>query len=157
MAKERSSLLLRLIAVLKLVKAVALLLSLATVFNLIRQDDPAHTIISWALTLHVDPHNHYLRSLLAALLNLDPKHFALLTTGTVFYALLFSVEGIGLWYAKVWAEYLTIVATAGFIPIEGYEMIKEFSGTRTVVLALNVAIVVYLIIQVRGRRTAHLS
>jgi uncharacterized membrane protein (DUF2068 family) len=157
MAKERSSLLLRLIAVLKLVKAFALLLSLATLFNLIRQDDPAHTIVSWALTLHVDPQNHYLRSLLAALLNLNPRHFALLTMGTVLYALLFSVEGIGLWYAKLWAEYLTIVATAGFIPIEVYEMLKELSATKTVVLALNVAIVAYLIIQVRGRRIASVS
>ncbi len=143
--------LLRLIAVFKLVKALALLASLATVFNLIRQDDPAHTIITWALTLHVDPHNHYLRSILAALLDLDPKQFVLLAVGTVLYALLFSVEGIGLWFDQTWAEYLTIVATAGFIPVEVYEIISRVSITRVLLFVLNVAIVWYLIVQVRHR------
>ena len=108
MASERRGGLLRLIAIFKLVKAFALLISLATVFNLVRQDDPAHTIIKWALTLHVDRHNYYLRSILGAFLNLDPKHIALLTIATLFSAILFSVEGIGLWFAKVWAEYLTM-------------------------------------------------
>lgn len=143
--------LLRLIAVFKLVKALALLASLATVFDLVRQDDPAHTIITWALTLHVDPHNHYLRSILAAVLDLDPKQFAVLTIGTVLYAVLFSVEAIGLWLAQAWAEYLTIVATAGFIPVEVYEIIHGIGVAKLVALALNVAIVTYLIVQVRSQ------
>jgi len=44
---------------------------------------------------------------------------------------------------------LTIVATASFIPIELYEIITSISSPKTVTLALNIAIVGYLVIQVR--------
>jgi len=142
---------LRLIALFKLFKALVLLASLAILFNLIRQDDQAGAIITWALTLHVDPANHYVRSVLAALLRLNPQQFAVLTVGTVLYAVLFFVEGIGLWFEQVWAEYLTIVATASFIPIELYEIITSISSPKTVTLALNIAIVAYLVIQVRDQ------
>lgn len=140
---------LRLIAIFKLVKVLVLLASLATVFNLVRQDDPAHTVISWALTLHVDPNNHYLRTVLAAIFHLDPKQLALLTIGTASYAILFFIEAIGLWWAKPWAEYLTIVATASFIPVEGHEIFIGISVAKTVMLVFNVAIVVYLVFHVR--------
>ena len=142
---------LRLIALFKLFKALVLLASLATVFNLVRQDDPAHTVISWALMFHVDRDNRYLSVGLAALLHLNPKQLALLTLGTVLYVILFSVEGVGLWGAKLWAEYLTIIATAGFVPVELYEVIKNNSSPKMVTLVLNIAIVAYLVIQVRRR------
>jgi uncharacterized membrane protein (DUF2068 family) len=143
--------LLRLIAVFKLFKAIVLLASLATVFNLVRQDDPAHTIISWALRFHVDRDNRYLSTVLAALLHLNPKQLELLTLGTLVYVVLFAVEGVGLWGARLWAEYLTIIATAGFVPIELYEVIRSNSSPKMVTLVLNIAIVVYLVAQVRRR------
>ena len=143
--------LLRLIALFKLFKAFVLLASLATVFNLVRRDDPAHTVLSWALRFHVDRDNRYLSAGLAALLHLNPKQLALLTLGTLLYVVLFSIEGVGLWGAKLWAEYLTIIATAGFVPVELYEVIKSNSSPTTVTLVLNIAIVVYLVVQVRRR------
>jgi uncharacterized membrane protein (DUF2068 family) len=148
---------LRLIALFKLFKAVVLLASFATVFNLVRQDDPAHTIITWALRFHVDRDNRYLSAGLAALLHLNPRQLELLTLGTLLYVALFAVEGIGLWGAKLWAEYLTIIATAGFVPVELYEVMKSNSVPKTITLLLNTAIVVYLVVQVRwrGRRIGH--
>ena len=140
---------LRLIAAFKFFKALVLLGSLAILFKLVRQDDPAHTLITWALSVHVDPHNHYLRSILAAMFQLDPKQFTLLAVGAALYAVLFAVEGIGLWLAKLWAEYLTIIATAGFIPVEVYEISHGINATKLVALALNVGIVAYLVVQVR--------
>jgi len=143
--------LLRLVALFKLFKALVLLASLATVFNLVRQDDPARTLIRWAMMFRVDRDNRYLITALAALLHLNPKQLALLTIGTVLYAALFVVEGVGLWFAQIWAEYLTIVATAGFIPVELYEVTTGNSIPKMVTLVLNLAIVVFLVIQVRQR------
>lgn len=151
MSPQRSIGFLRLIAIFKLFKALVLLASLATFFNLVRQDDPAHTVISWALKFHVDRDNRYLSAGLAALLHLNPKQLALLTFGTVLYAVLFFIEGVGLWGAKVWAEYLTIIATAGFVPVELYEVLRSNSVPKTVTLVLNIAIVAYLVVQVRSR------
>lgn len=143
--------LLRVIAIFKLVKACALFASLVTVLNLVHHQDPS--VLTWALRLHVDPDNRYLRDLLAALFNLDAQHLSLVAVGTGLYAVLFSVEGLGLWFERTWAEYLSIVATAGFIPIECYEILGKVSINRVMLLALNLAIVAYLIMDVRRSGT----
>jgi uncharacterized membrane protein (DUF2068 family) len=43
------------------------------------------------------------------------------------YALIEIVEAFGLWAAKRWAEYLTVVATAAFLPLEVYELTEKVS------------------------------
>jgi uncharacterized membrane protein (DUF2068 family) len=68
------------------------------------------------------------------------------------YATLFVVEGIGLWLEKLWAEYLTIVATASFIPFEIYEVVQHSSIVRIAVLVSNIVIVGYLVRHVRQAR-----
>ncbi|MGE0682573.1 MAG: DUF2127 domain-containing protein [Candidatus Binatia bacterium] len=55
---------------------------------------------------------------------------------------MFAVEGIGLWLACTWAEYLTSITTAGLLPIEVYELVKKASHTKWSLLFLNIAIVV---------------
>ena len=150
MASEpRGGGLLRLIAIFKLVKALALCVSLAIVLNLVRHHDP--TVLTWVLRLHVDPDVRYVRDVLAMIFNLDATHLFLLAVGIGLYAVLYFVEGLGLWFGRGWAEYLTIFATAGFIPIECYEILKRVSVTKVMLLALNVAIVVYLVLDVRRR------
>src|SRR5438874_8771107 len=74
---------LRLIAAFKLLKALLLLALLATLLRLVHHQ-PTQTVLRWALVLHVDPHNHYLRTFLATLLGVSPKQWALLTGGTLF-------------------------------------------------------------------------
>jgi len=142
--------LLRLIAIFKLVKALALFASLVTVLNLVRHHDPS--VLTWALRLHVDPDNRYLCDVLAAIFDLDAPHLWLIAVGTGLYAVLYSVEGIGLWFEQAWAEYLAIVATSGFIPIECYELLQKASIHRGILLILNLAIVAYLVVDVRHRR-----
>ena len=61
------------------------------------------------------------------------------------YALIEGAEAVGLWYQQRWAEYLTFVATLGFIPYEIYELAKSLSPLKLVAFGLNVAIAVYLL------------
>jgi uncharacterized membrane protein (DUF2068 family) len=68
------------------------------------------------------------------------------------YALLYAVEGVGLWMQKRWAEYLTTVATASLIPFEIWELARGFSVLKVAALAVNVAIVFYLIHVLRADR-----
>jgi uncharacterized membrane protein (DUF2068 family) len=69
----------------------------------------------------------------------------LLLIGSVVYAVLEGAEAIGLWLGKRWAEYLTVVATAGFLPIELRELSERVTVTRVVLLGVNVAVLVYLV------------
>ena len=61
------------------------------------------------------------------------------------YAAVFLVEGIGLLSRQRWAEWLTVVVTASFIPIEIYEGVEHFGAGKVVALVLNVAILGYLL------------
>ncbi|MDH6630538.1 uncharacterized membrane protein (DUF2068 family) [Streptomyces sp. LBL] len=60
------------------------------------------------------------------------------------YALVELVEAVGLWYAKRWAEYLTVVATAAFLPLEVYELTEHISWLKIATLVLNILAVVYI-------------
>ena len=73
------------------------------------------------------------------------------------YALIEVVEGVGLWFGRRWAEYLAVVATAAFLPIEVYELTEKVSYFKIGTLALNVLAVLYILIGKRlfGLRGGH--
>jgi uncharacterized membrane protein (DUF2068 family) len=52
---------------------------------------------------------------------------------------------VGLWLAKRWAEYLTLVATVILIPFEVYELTSSVSVLKLVTFVINVAIAAYLL------------
>jgi uncharacterized membrane protein (DUF2068 family) len=82
---------------------------------------------------------------------LHARHGVLLlvAVGLLAYGLLEGVEGVGLWMAKRWAEYLTVVATSVFIPYEVYELTKSVTVTKIGAFLINVAAVVYLVLAKR--------
>jgi uncharacterized membrane protein (DUF2068 family) len=102
--------------------------------------------------LRVDPDNRYIHALLRRLLTVDDRKLTELSIGTFFYAAILGTEGTGLLLRKHWAEYFTIIATGAFIPLELYELIKHFTLTKIAVIAINVAVVWYLILRVRRRK-----
>jgi len=81
--------------------------------------------------------------------DVDPHKLRALSVGTFIYSALFFTEGIGLFLRKRWAEILTIVATAGLIPLEVYEIFHRPGPLKVLVLLINLAVVAYLIFEVR--------
>lgn len=73
----------------------------------------------------------------------------LVAAGLLAYGVLEGVEGVGLWLAKRWAEYLTVVATAAFLPLEVRELVKSVTATRIAALLVNIAAVAYLVMAKR--------
>jgi uncharacterized membrane protein (DUF2068 family) len=65
--------------------------------------------------------------------------------GVLAYGLLQVVEGVGLWMLKRWGEYVAVVATSAFIPLELYELVEKASPFKAGALLINVAAVVYLV------------
>jgi uncharacterized membrane protein (DUF2068 family) len=143
------------IAAFKLLKAVALLaLGFGELHYL--HKDLAHEVAHWIDVLRVDPHSHYLMWVMEKVAKVDDHRLRQLSVGTFFYAALFSCEGIGLALRKRWAEYLTVIATSSFLPIEIYEIIVRPNEAKVLVLFLNVIIVAYLIWVIRTTPRYHL-
>jgi uncharacterized membrane protein (DUF2068 family) len=144
---------LRLIALFKLTKALLLGAVGIGALRLVHED-VASIAAEWAERLNLDPQHHYINAALARLSSLDPRTLASVGLGSFVYAGLLLTEGVGLWLQRQWAEYFTIITTASFVPFEVYELVKRFTATRLTVIALNVAIVGYLVRHVRRERSA---
>ena len=80
----------------------------------------------------------------------------ILAGATFLYGVLESVEATGLAFRKLWAEYLTIAVTASLIPFEVFELAKELTAVKAATLAMNAAILVYLVVR-RMREHRQLS
>jgi uncharacterized membrane protein (DUF2068 family) len=144
---------LRLIGALKLIKGILLLALAAGGFSLLHKDVET-TLSNFVQHLSVDPGSKYFQAMVSKVDDVSST-LPLLAIGTLLYGALFCVEGIGLLLLKRWAEYLTVFATCSFIPLEIYEIIKHRSLIKFVVLALNVAIALYLIARLRRESHAH--
>ena len=64
---------------------------------------------------------------------------------------------VGLWMNKRWAEYLTFIATTALVPFEVYELTNSVSVFKLLALAINLAVVIYLLLAKRlfGLRGGH--
>ena len=151
-AKEASSTGILLIGLFKLFKG-ALLFAVGIGALKLLHKNIADVVAHWTDVLRVDPDSRFIHPLLAKVLPLTPKQLKELSAGTFFYAGLLSIEGIGLLMRKHWAEYFTVITTAALIPLEIYELVRHFTAAKVAVLVINVAIVVYLIMRLRNRRT----
>ena len=136
------------IAVFKLFKGVLLVVVGIGALRLLHKD-VAETVAHWVDILRVDPDNRFIHGVLTRMLRVSPKQLVATSVGTFIYAGLLLTEGTGLLLRKRWAEYFTIVTTAGLIPLEVYELLRHFSAAKVGVLLINVAIVVYLAVHVR--------
>ena len=144
-----------LIALFKLVKAALLLVVAIGALKLIH-DDVAQTVAGWVAAIRIDPENRFIHRLFVKLAQIDDRKLEAISAGSLFYATLLAVEGVGLWMEKRWAEYLTVIATASFIPLEIYEIVERLTVTRVLLLAFNIGVVIYLIKKLRERSGAGL-
>lgn len=86
-----------------------------------------------------------IRSVLAS----NPHTLTLVTVFLLGYGALQLVEAVGLYSLKRWGEYVAVVGTSVFLPVEVHELLAKVTALRVGAFAVNVAAVVYL---VHGKR-----
>jgi uncharacterized membrane protein (DUF2068 family) len=150
-SRSRSDAALVAIAIFKFVKGAILLAVACGAMNLFHKDVAAH-VSHWLDQLRIDPDNRYIGGLFSKLHLIHTKELKELTAIAAGYAALFLTEGTGLLLRQYWAEWLTIIATASAIPLEVYELVKEFTAVRLLLLIANCAIVLFLVYRVRQKR-----
>jgi len=146
---------LRLIGAFKLAKALALLCGgfAALVFS---PADIGSRVADWIRQIHLDPGSRFLRDALAHLTGVPAKRLHELGVAMFIYSALFCVEGVGLVLMKHWAEWVALISTAGLIPVEIYELYERLTILRASILAINIAVVIYLLVRLmRDRASRH--
>jgi len=104
--------------------------------------------------LELDPRRHFLRKLIDKLHHLHAGTVLITGIAAIGYGVLETVEGVGLWLDKLWAEYLTVIATSLLIPFEVYELIRKPSIWKAAGILVNLLIVAYLVRRLRKRVAA---
>ncbi len=138
------------IGIFKLVKATLLLVVAFGAISLlnvnIRED-------AMRIVTHIsgDSHFRFLRNISRLVGVVDERRIELVSLGSFFYAALFTTEGIGLLLQKRWAEYFTSIVTASFLPLEIYEIVHKPDTLKIAVLVVNVAVLIYLVLQLRTK------
>lgn len=135
---------LRVIAFYEIIKTVCLVLLALAAFHLDRQDNFEH-LVHWLEHLDLTGSNGLRWKLVNTLVAFGPSKFVAIGLVTLGYAVLFAIEGTGLWMGKHWAEWFTVIATGSLIPIELYETLHRFGWIKLAMLVGNVAIIVYLV------------
>jgi uncharacterized membrane protein (DUF2068 family) len=145
------------IALFKLFKAVVLVaIGVGALTLLGHPSDTVTRLRELVREVGIDPNHRLLNRAIGAVSGLDAKRLEEVGVGTFAYAAVFLVEGTGLLLRKQWAEYLTTLVTASFVPFEIYHLIRRPSAWKIGGIAVNVLIVVYLAVRLwRQRRAAH--
>jgi uncharacterized membrane protein (DUF2068 family) len=96
-------------------------------------------------------------TLINRLFSISETDLILIGVVLVLYCVLLSVEIVGLWRARRWAEYLTFVESCVLLPYEFYELTKSVTVLKVAGLIFNLAILLYLAIVHRlfGIRGGH--
>jgi uncharacterized membrane protein (DUF2068 family) len=147
-AATRKDRLLPLIAAERGVRAVGLV-AIGIVLLTHSHTDWGRVINDVAHSTGVDPSSNGIHGLITKVRAISPHRYQIFGVIAIAYAALEGAEAYGLWRRRLWGEYLTVVATSLLFIPEIYELSKSVTVLKACALAVNVAIVVYLVVRLR--------
>lgn len=161
----RAAFILRALAIERWARALILFLLAAAVFKLKSTQASIKALVDKDLTalkpffdqIHFNVSDSATIHSIEKILNAKQSTLNLIAFGILFYGLLQLAEGIGLWVLKRWGEYVAVVGTTLFIPLEVYELTDKISWLKVGALVVNLAAVLYLVLSKRlfGVRGGH--
>ncbi len=107
--------------------------------------DLADEVVRAATALKFDPESRFVALMLDKVDTIDHHRLRQISMATMAYSALALTEGIGLLLEKVWAEYLTLILTASFLPWELFELSRHPNWFRLGLLLINLAVLAYLL------------
>ena len=131
------------IGIIKLVKAALFILLGIGAIKLLHRD-LVDVVTHFIIGLRFDPEGRFVNLILEKVALINPHRLKLISFAIFAYAALDIIEGTGLVLRKTWAEYVTLILTASFLPWEMFEIFHHVTWLKIVLTLLNIAVVVYL-------------
>lgn len=138
------------IGVFKLLQALLFVLAGIGAVRLLHKDlmEVAEHFI---LAMRFNPEGRIVNLTLEKVAMIDPRRLKEISAAIFAIAALDAVEGTGLVLEQAWAEFVTLVLTASFLPWEVFELIRHVTWIRIGLTVINFAVVVYLLYFVKMR------
>jgi uncharacterized membrane protein (DUF2068 family) len=146
------------IGALKLGEALLFVLLGVGVIRMLHKDlvDEATRLLT---AMRFDPEGRFVSLVLDKVALIGPHRLKEISAAAFAHASLDILEGVGLILRKIWAEFVTLVVSACFLPLEFFEIARHVTWIRIGITVVNVAVVIYLVFHVqmrlRERRHAH--
>lgn len=138
------------IGVFKLLQTAAWLLLGVGALRLLHKD-LLDVVEHWILMLRFNPEGHFVSLVLGQVAQIDPHRMKQISLAIFAIAALDAIEGVGLVLEKTWAEFVTLILTASFLPWELRAVIHHPTRIRMSLAVINIAVVLYLLWFVKGR------
>lgn len=144
----------KLLILIALYKAVLALLFAAVGFGALRllHQDVGDVLSDLAAALRFSPESRLVNFIVAQASFLDDALLRRIGVLAFSYAAISLVEGVGLYFEQAWAEILTLLITASFLPWEIFEVFSRVTWLRVGLLAVNVLVLLYLMKLIADRR-----
>ena len=101
---------------------------------------------------HLNPAGRYPKIFVQAAAAVTDARLWALAAGAGTYALARFIEAYGLWRQRKWAEWFAVISGGIYVPIELVELAHSITWPKLIALAVNLAIVILMIRELRRRR-----
>ncbi len=93
---------------------------------------------------HLNPASRYPHLFLEAAAQVTDTGLWFWAMTALVYALARFVEAYGLWYRRRWAQWMALVTSALYVPIESYELLQGVTTVKAIFVLVNAAIILLL-------------
>jgi uncharacterized membrane protein (DUF2068 family) len=143
----------RFVAAMEALKAVIVIGAGFGLLSLLHRD-VRQVAVGLVTRMHLDPDGRYPGLFLDTAERLTDARLWGLAALALLYAAIRLTEGYGLWFERRWAAWLGAGSGGIYVPIEIYELWHKPGPLKAATLALNIAVVAYLLWSLRRPRAA---
>jgi uncharacterized membrane protein (DUF2068 family) len=136
------------IGALKLFEA-ALFVALGVGVLRLLHKDLVDEVMRLLMAMRLDPEGRFVSAVLDKVALVSPLRLKEISAGIFAHAALDVVEGVGLILRKIWAEYITLIVSILFLPLEFMGIAHHVTWLKIAITAINLAVVAYLIFHVQ--------
>ncbi len=126
-------------------KGLMAVLLLLTSIGLLLTFKDRDVLLNFARQSSLTGNREWIRFILTKLTVLSPKTVEFTGVAVLIYAIVTTIEAVGLWYQQEWAEILVLILVGIGIFPELYEITTGISIVKIIILLINLAVLVYLI------------
>jgi uncharacterized membrane protein (DUF2068 family) len=136
---------LRSIAAVEITKGILVLIGAAALIVLIRRDvdfqDLALSVLNF---LHIDPDRKLAEKFIDAVGHASEMHASVIGLLAGLYSAIRFIEGYGLWFARIWAEWMALISGTIYLPFEIRAILHRSTWLHWTFLLTNLIILAYI-------------